>query len=57
METMEQEGLDFQYFPAGQMGNARDLANMVRTGVVDVAPASAAYLEDQFPLTLSLIHI
>ena len=51
METMEQEGLDFQYFPAGQMGNARDLANMVRTGVVDVAPASAAYLEDQFPLT------
>lgn len=51
MDAMEQEGLEFEYFPAGQMGNARDLANMVRTNVVDVAPASAAYLEDQFPLT------
>lgn len=50
------EGLrdaDFQvdYFPAGQMGTPQDLAVLARTGVVSVAPASAAYLEDQLPLS------
>lgn len=50
-EEMEDAGFDVEYFPAGQMGNARDLAHLARSGVLDVAPASPAYLEDELPLS------
>lgn len=50
-EEMEEAGHSVDYFPAGQMGNARDLAHLARSGVIDVAPASPAYLEDELPLS------
>lgn len=50
-DEMEEAGHSVDYFPAGQMGNARDLAHLTRTGVLDIAPASPAYLEDELPLS------
>lgn len=50
-DEMQNEGFGIDYFPAGQMGNARDLAHLARSGVLDVAPASPAYLEDELPLS------
>lgn len=43
--------VDFDYYPAGQMGTPRDLVSLNRSGVVDISPASAAYLSDQLPLS------
>lgn len=50
-EAVQEAGFDLDYFPAGQMGSPEDLAILVRTNVVTVAPASAAYLEDMLPLS------
>lgn len=50
-EAVQEAGFDLDYFPAGQMGSPEDLAILVRTDVVTVAPASAAYLEDMLPLS------
>lgn len=49
-EAAQEAGFQVDYFPAGQMGNPQDLATLVGAGVLTIAPASAAYLEDQFPL-------
>ncbi|AZL07360.1 MAG: TRAP transporter substrate-binding protein [Brevibacterium aurantiacum] len=46
-----EETLDFAYYPAGQMGTPRDLVSLNRSGVLDITPASAAYLSDQLPLS------
>ncbi|WP_190273515.1 TRAP transporter substrate-binding protein DctP [Crystallibacter crystallopoietes] len=51
LEKMEAAGFDVSYFPSGQMGSAQDLAALVKSEVLDIGPASAAYLEDQFPLS------
>lgn len=51
IDGLEAEGFEVEYFPAGQMGSPQDLAILARSGVIDVAPASAAYLEDQLPLS------
>lgn len=51
LSEMDSVGFNVAYFPAGQMGNAQDLATLVKTNVLDIGPASAAYLEDQFPLS------
>ncbi|MBM6591559.1 TRAP transporter substrate-binding protein DctP [Brevibacterium sp. RIT 803] len=45
------ETADFSYYPAGQMGTPRDLVSLNRSGVLDITPASAAYLSDQLPLS------
>lgn len=46
-----EEAVDFDYYPAGQMGTPRDLVSLNRSGVLDITPASAAYLSDQLPLS------
>lgn len=51
VDGLERAGFTVEYFPAGQMGGPQDLAILAQTGVVSVAPASAAYLEDQLPLS------
>lgn len=43
--------VSFDYFPAGQMGTPRDLVSLNRSGVLDITPASPAYLSDQLPLS------
>lgn len=51
IEGLESSGVAVEYYPSGQLGNARDLANMVRENALDIAPASPAYLEDELPLS------
>jgi TRAP-type C4-dicarboxylate transport system substrate-binding protein len=45
------EDMSFDYYPAGQMGTPRDLVSLNRSGVLDITPASPAYLADQLPLS------
>lgn len=51
INTLKEDGIGTEYFPSGQMGNAEDLASLISTDNIDIAPASAAYLEDKFPLS------
>ncbi|WP_258234330.1 TRAP transporter substrate-binding protein [Brevibacterium oceani] len=45
------DSVSFDYYPAGQMGTPRDLVSLNRSGVLDITPASPAYLADQLPLS------
>lgn len=40
-----------EYYPAGQLGTARDIINMARAGSLEIAPAAPSYLADQLPLS------
>jgi TRAP-type C4-dicarboxylate transport system substrate-binding protein len=46
-EDSQAEAVSFDYYPAGQMGTPRDLVSLNRSGVLDITPASPAYLADQ----------
>ncbi|MBE9375911.1 TRAP transporter substrate-binding protein DctP [Saccharopolyspora sp. HNM0983] len=43
--------IDFEYFPAEQMGHAEDMLDLTRSGVVDVAMIAPAYVPAQLPLS------
>lgn len=45
------DSLDFDYFPAEQMGAADDLLDHARTGVVDISLIAPAYVPAQLPLS------
>lgn len=51
LEKLKEDGIDTEYYPSGQMGNAEDLASLISTDNIDIGPASAAYLEDKLPLS------
>ena len=51
LDELDKGGVGTDYYPSGQMGNAEDLASLISTDNVDIGPASAAYLEDQLPLS------
>ncbi len=43
--------IEFQYFPAEQLGKAKDILGLVQNGVVDIANISPAYITEKFPLS------
>jgi TRAP-type C4-dicarboxylate transport system substrate-binding protein len=43
--------IDFEYFPAQQMGKSKDLMSLAQTGVVDIGYAPVSYLADKLPLS------
>lgn len=43
--------VDFQYFPAEQLGKAKDLLSLTQSGVVDVGYVGASYVSDKLPLS------
>lgn len=43
--------IEFQYFPAEQMGKGKDLLTLLQTGVADIADISPSYISDKFPLS------
>ncbi|WP_051298228.1 TRAP transporter substrate-binding protein DctP [Brevibacterium album] len=43
--------LEVEYYPSGQLGSPRDIADLTQAGTIDIAPAAAAYLSDQLPLS------
>lgn len=44
--------VEFQYFPAGQLGKAGDMLSMLETGVADVTYVVPAYLSQRLPLSM-----
>lgn len=43
--------IDFEYYPAQQMGKSKDLMSLAQTGVVDIGYAPVSYLADKLPLS------
>jgi len=43
--------IEFQYFPAEQLGKAKDALTLVQTGVADIADISPSYISDKFALS------
>lgn len=41
----------FDYFPAEQLGKAKDALTLVQSGVADIADISPAYITEKFPLS------
>lgn len=44
-------GVTFEYFPAEQMGKAKDLLQLTQSGVLDVGYVGASYVADKLPLS------
>ena len=40
-----------EYYPAGQLGRARDIVNLAQAGSLEITPAAPSYLSDQLPLS------
>lgn len=45
------EGVGFEYFPAQQLGKAKDMLSLTQTGVTDIGYIGASYLADKLPLS------
>ncbi len=46
--------VQFEYYPAEQLGKAKDLLSLVQTGVADVVLFAPSYASDKMPLTAAL---
>lgn len=43
--------IEFQYFPAEQLGKAKDMATLAQSGVADLVDVSPSYISEKFPLS------
>ncbi len=43
--------IEFDYFPAEQLGKAKDLLTLLQSGAVDIVNISPAYMSDKLPLS------
>lgn len=52
-EVEEKSGgeIGFDYFPAQQLGKAKDMLSLTQTGVTDIGYIGASYLADKLPLS------
>jgi TRAP-type C4-dicarboxylate transport system substrate-binding protein len=46
--------VQFEYYPAEQLGKAKDLLSLVQSGVADVVLFAPSYASDKMPLTAAL---
>lgn len=46
------KGFEFEYYPAEQMGKAKDLLSLTQTGVVDIAYVAPGFVSDKMPLSV-----
>ena len=46
------KGWEFEYYPAEQIGKAKDLLSLAQTGVVDIAYAAPGFASDKMPLSV-----
>lgn len=46
--------IQFEYYPAEQLGKAKDLLSLVQSGVADIATFAPSYASDKMPLTAAL---
>lgn len=43
--------IEFQYFPAEQLGKAKDMSSLAQSGVADIVDVSPSYISEKFPLS------
>src|SRR5690606_39494548 len=48
---LSQGRIEFQYFPAEQLGKAKDLLTLVQSGAADIVDISPSYISDKFALS------
>src|SRR5690606_33966805 len=48
---LSQGRIEFQYFPAEQLGKAKDLLTLVKSGAADIVDISPSYISDKFALS------
>lgn len=46
------KGFEFEYYPAEQMGKAKDFLSLVQSGVIDIAYAAPGFVSDKMPLSV-----
>ena len=45
-------GVDFEYYPAEQLGKSKDMLALAQSGVVDIAYVAPAFVSDKMPLSV-----
>jgi TRAP-type C4-dicarboxylate transport system substrate-binding protein len=45
-------GIDFDYYPAEQMGKSKDMLSLAQSGVIDIAYVAPAFVTDKMPLSV-----
>ena len=45
------QAVEFEYYPAEQLGKAKDMLSLAQSGVADVAYVAPAYISDKLPLS------
>jgi TRAP-type C4-dicarboxylate transport system substrate-binding protein len=43
--------IEFEYYPAQQIGKAKDMATLAQSGIADIVHISPAYISEKFPLS------
>ena len=46
------KGIEFEYYPAEQMGKAKDFLQLVQSGVIDIAYVAPGFVSDKMPLSV-----
>jgi TRAP-type C4-dicarboxylate transport system substrate-binding protein len=46
------KGFEFEYYPAEQLGKAKDLLSLTQSGVVDIAYVAPGFVSDKMPLSV-----
>lgn len=46
------KGFEFEYYPAEQMGKAKDFLQLVQNGVIDIAYVAPGFVSDKMPLSV-----
>lgn len=51
VEELSGGRIDFKYFPAEQMGKAKDMLTLTQTGVIDIGYVGPSYISEKMPLS------
>lgn len=46
------KGLEFEYYPAEQLGKAKDMLSLTQSGLVDIAYVGPGFVSDKMPLSV-----
>lgn len=51
-ENPATKGIEFEYYPAEQLGKAKDLLSLTQSGLVDIAYVAPGFVSDKMPLSV-----
>lgn len=51
VQRKTQNAIQFEYFPAEQLGKAKDMLSLTQSGVIDIGYVVPTYVQDKMPLT------